>query len=295
MSASCRLCHSPELEPMYVANGYHLVRCKSCDFAQIVEKPDDDALARLYAELHHKHAAFRDSSAATRENQRRVDFVKKFVPQGATILDAGCASGDFLTEAKESYHVYGVDISQDAIEAAQKRLPELKERLKATKLEELQEVWPQFDAICLWDVIEHLWDPVPVCRDMLKLLKSGGYLFLSTPDMNSCAARIMKNRWAFMIPPLHLCYFSRTSFGLLFSKILPAKILRTAAMGKWTNVTFFFYKLNQIFPKLASTRMVEALSRTALGRLNIYIPTHDILYLAVQKTQEVPSTDKPKD
>ncbi len=279
----CRLCSGSATSPLYTTKGYDLVLCRSCGFVQVINRPDDALLDRLYAELHLKHLAFRDEIAARRENQRRLEFVKTKVPAGANVLDAGCATGDFLIEAKDTYTVYGVDISAKAVEVATQRLPELRDRLTASRLENLQGTWPQFDAVCLWDVIEHLWDPVPVVQDLLKLVKPGGYLFMSTPDIGTPTARVMRQKWAFMIPPYHLCFFSRQSFTHLFGQRLPAETVAIKSLGKWTNLTFIFYKLNQMSKYLAPMWLVELLSRSRLGRLNIYVPTGDIVYLAVKK------------
>ncbi len=201
------------------------------------------------------------------------------------ILDAGCATGDFLALAKAYYTVYGVDISEGAIEHAKVRLPDIAAGLSSSRLEDICENWPNFDAICLWDVVEHVRDPVSVCRVLMSLLKPGGHLFLSTPDMGALTAKMMKQHWAFMIPPLHLGYFSRRSFGYLFEKQLPARIVAYQTQGKWTSLAFLFYKVNQISRWLAPSALLEWLSHSYFGRLNVYIPTNDIIYLVVEKPE----------
>jgi 2-polyprenyl-3-methyl-5-hydroxy-6-metoxy-1,4-benzoquinol methylase len=280
------LCHNPELQQMFVAKGYEIVRCGQCGFCQVARPPADAELARLYADLHVSHTRFRDEQAPQRENQTRLRLVQEFVGPPARILDAGCATGDFLALAKAIYTVYGVDISSGAIAQAQARLPDIADRLRAVKLEEIGEHWPVFDAICLWDVIEHVRDPVGVCRTLLRLLKPGGYLFLSTPDMGALTARLMRQHWAFMIPPLHLGFFSRASFAYLFASQLPARILTCRTQGKWTSVAFLFYKLNQISRWLAPAGLLDWLSRSRLGRINLYVPTNDIIYLVSQKPEQ---------
>jgi hypothetical protein len=118
------------------------------------------------------------------------------------------------------------------------------------------------------------------------LLKPGGYLLLSTPDIGALAAKLMKQRWAFMIPPLHLGYFSRASLNHLFTDRVRARIRACQTRGKWTSLAFLFYKLGQISRLLAPPALLEWLSRSRLGRLNLYIPTNDIIYLVVQKPEQ---------
>lgn len=285
-NARCLICQNAQLRFMYLAKGYEIVGCDHCGFCQVAKQPTDAELERLYANLHVSHTKFRDEQAAQRENLARLRLMQEFVAPGELVLDAGCATGDFLALAKAHYTVYGVDISAGAIEQAKVRLPDIAARLSSLKLENLGEEWPQFDAICLWDVIEHVRDPVSVCRTLMSLLKPGGHLFLSTPDMGALTAKVMKQHWAFMIPPLHLGYFSRSSFTYLFAKQLPAHILACRTQGKWTSLAFLFYKINQISRWLAPPALLDWLSRSCLGRLNLYIPTNDIIYLVVKKPEQ---------
>ncbi len=284
-SDECLLCHNRALRRLFVAKGYEIVTCDRCGFCQVARPPSDDELTRLYADLHETHTRFRDERAAQRENQTRLRLVQEFVAPKACILDAGCATGDFLKLANGYYSVYGVDISSEAIAKARRRLPEIADRLHAVKLEKIGEDWPAFDAICLWDVIEHVREPVGVCRTLLRLLKPGGYLFLSTPDMAALTSRLMRQHWAFMIPPLHLGFFSRASFAYLFPSQLPARILNCRTQGKWTSLAFLFYKLNQTSRWLVPSGLLNWISRSWLGRINLYVPTNDIIYLVSQKSE----------
>jgi SAM-dependent methyltransferase len=279
----CLVCQNTPLGFLYHAKGYDIMACSSCGFCQVGRPPDDAALEDLYRQLHLKHTQFRDERAAQRENQTRLDLVREFVEPGALLLDAGCATGDFLASARSHFTVYGIDISAGAIEAARTRLPDIASRLASRKLEDIGTDWPQFDAICLWDVIEHVRDPVGVCRALMRLLKPGGLLFLSTPDMGSIAAKLMRRHWAFMIPPLHLGFFSRHSIAHLFEHQVPASVIACRARGKWTSLAFVFYKLGQISKLLAPPALLNWLSRHRVGRVNLYVPTNDILYLAARK------------
>jgi 2-polyprenyl-3-methyl-5-hydroxy-6-metoxy-1,4-benzoquinol methylase len=134
--------------------------------------------------------------------------------------------GDFLKIAKESFLLSGMDISEGAITVAKSRNPELADRLWAGPVEDIAagDKGP-FDAIVLWDVIEHLWDPVRTCRSLLGHLAPNGLLVLSTPDSGAMAARLIGKRWAFMIPPEHLSLFSQQSFRHLFETKLPGEIV----------------------------------------------------------------------
>lgn len=253
----CLICNNPQLDNLYVAKGYEIVACNRCGFCQVAQQPSDDELESLYANLHVIHTKFRDEQAAHRENCTRLHLMRRYAVTGQLILDAGCATGDFIALAKDHYTVYGVDISAGAIEHAKLRMPDIAARLSSFKIEDLSDQWPKFDVICLWDVIEHVRDPVHVCRTLMSMLKPGGHLILSTPDIGALTAKVMKQNWAFMIPPLHLGYFSRRSFDYLFSRQVPGSILDFRTQGKWTSLAFLFYKINQISRWLAPPRLLE--------------------------------------
>ena len=282
----CLVCRGPRLRRLFIAKGYQIVRCEQCGFCQVENPPSDAGLDQLYANLHVSHTKFRNEQAAQRENLARLRFTQEFVEPGGLVLDAGCATGDFLELARDQYRVYGVDISAGAIEQAKVRLPDIADRLSSKKLEDLDQKWPKFDAICLWDVIEHVRDPVGACRTLMNLLKPGAYLLVSTPDMGALSAKVMRQYWAFMIPPLHLGYFSRRSLNYLFSQRVPATILAIRTRGKWTNLTFLFYKINQMSKWLAPDALLNWLSGSRLGRVNLYVPTNDIMYLVAKKPEQ---------
>ena len=73
-----------------------------------------------------------------------------------------------------------------------------------------------FDAITMWDVIEHLPNPHQVLEEAHSILRDGGYVALSTVNSSSLGAELAGRSWRHLVPPLHLNYFTRASlFRLL--------------------------------------------------------------------------------
>lgn len=279
----CRACGSDRQRHLYELEGHAIDRCLACGFVQVRDEPAPGLLEGIYAVLHLKHATFRSEAAAVAENDRRLKLLSKLVPKGARVLDAGCASGDFLQVAKGSFLLSGMDISTAAIEVAKARHPDLAPRLWAGRVEDIAADRGPFDAIVLWDVIEHVWDPVATCHSLFEHLAPNGLLLLSTPDAGAMTARLMGKRWAFMIPPEHLGLFSRRSLRHLFETIVPGEVVYHRSLGKSTNVAFVAYKLDRMFGRRFPAGAMDWLARSPLGRLIIYIPTGDIQYLAVRK------------
>jgi len=65
-----------------------------------------------------------------------------------------------------------------------------------------------FDLVTLWDVIEHLHDPLGQLREIHRLLKPGGVFGLSTMDAGCLFAKLAGRRWPWFMR-MHLYYFTR--------------------------------------------------------------------------------------
>jgi len=66
-----------------------------------------------------------------------------------------------------------------------------------------------YDAITLWDSIEHIRQPLAVLREMGRLLKPGGVLGLSTPNIRSLLYRLLGRHCWFLGPQEHIYYYDR--------------------------------------------------------------------------------------
>ena len=286
-SNKCRICAAQKLRSLFIINGYEVFRCPLCSYVQISRKPTASELSFIYGTGYFVSNKYSDISILEKENLRRLKLLKRFMPRGnAKVLDAGCATGDFLTTAKREFRMYGCDISEYAVSEARRRNPELAARIGLTDLDRNEIPSERFDAICLWDVIEHLWDPVTICRLLGNQLKTGGFLFVSTPDIGGTLAKLMGRRWAFMTPPEHMGFFSKKSIFKLFGEILPFRFEYQKSSGKWTNFGFLLYKLHRVFPEIVSESCVSLVQKKRISRMPLYVPTRDIQYIVVRKVRD---------
>lgn len=102
--------------------------------------------------------------------------------QTGRLLDVGCAFGYFMEHASQYFDVYGIDISHYAIEKARER------RLKKVRVHNVEEEFPfpkrYFDVVTCFEVIEHLYHPDRLLKNIYRVLKTGGFLYISTPNNN---------------------------------------------------------------------------------------------------------------
>lgn len=132
-------------------------------------------------------------------------------PPGAKILDIGTAGGAFLEAAQKfGYHPMGLEPAAVLVDRARKRgLPIEQGSIAAHPFEPAS-----FDMICLWDVLEHLPDPLVALKTIRTLLRPGGLLLINYPDIGTWMARFAGRRFWWLLS-VHLHYFSRRTLTLL--------------------------------------------------------------------------------
>ena len=279
----CRLCRGLKLKYKFKAKDHTLYQCPKCRFVQVAEMPSPLELEAMYTENYFSHNKYRDTAALEKENERRLTLTRRYLTgDGLKVLDFGCATGDFIKAAGPYFEMWGHDLSEYAVEQARQKNPGARDRIHSG-LPGRKEYSPgSFDAVVLWDVIEHLPDPAALCEQLIRILKPGGFIFLSTPDIGAPFARMTGKYWPFMTPPEHLGFFSGTSIAFLFKNKLGCRILESKSSGKWANTGFIFYKLKRIFPRLVPGGVVKWFQGKRTGRWSLYVPTGDIRYVAAQ-------------
>lgn len=120
---------------------------------------------------------------------QQVQILKKHVSlQDARVLDVGCGGGLFLSllkRAAPSAEVVGIELSDSRAQYAT-----LKHGLEVHKQPIESDFWQNgygryFDAVTLWDVLEHVNYPLQTLQRAVDILKPGGLLLIDTPCRDS--------------------------------------------------------------------------------------------------------------
>ena len=131
------------------------------------------------------------------------------------ILDIGCGDGHFLTAAlARGWEVHGTEFTDDAIEICKKKNINVQQGiLDAKNYSSIQ-----FDVITSFEVIEHINNPKTELENIKTILRSGGILYLTTPNFNSISRFILKGKWNIITYPEHLSYYTAKTMNRFLSK-----------------------------------------------------------------------------
>ncbi len=121
-------------------------------------------------------------------------------------LDLGCGSGVFVdTMRHRGWTSHGVEISRQASEAGQARGIDI----YCGALEQAGFPAAYFDYVRASHSLEHMSDPKQVLRELNRILKPGGTLLIAVPNAASLNARIFREHWWHLCPPIHCFGYSR--------------------------------------------------------------------------------------
>ncbi len=134
----------------------------------------------------------------------------------ARLLDVGCGSGDFLLLAQRAgWQAVGVEPDPEAVKVARQRgLTVIQGDISA-----LQHESEAYDGITLNHVIEHVHHPTEVLRACHRLLRSGGWLWLETPNLDSQGHARFGSDWVGLDIPRHLVVFTYDTLIRLLQQV----------------------------------------------------------------------------
>lgn len=233
----CPTCDGAESRPELEKDHLALVRCVACDTVYVSPAFDEEHYRRAYASVEYR-TIVRDLGESSHDYRvqrfgvERVQTLARFVrvPPGATpaYLDVGCSTG-FVVEAARAagWQAVGVDLNTSAVAFGQARGLDL----RVATLEDGGFTPASFDAISLFDVLEHLLHPSRTLTACLELLRPGGVLYLYVPNYDSASRLLMGAEAHFIWPTHHLNYYTPiTLSALLVRHGLTVELVQTEGL-----------------------------------------------------------------
>jgi 2-polyprenyl-3-methyl-5-hydroxy-6-metoxy-1,4-benzoquinol methylase len=282
----CNLCGSAASVPLHQKLG--IIKCADCGLARADHVPPGEELQKLYSEQYFRSsdsgALGYDDYAADRANiaktfGKRMAEIERWTGRKGRLLDVGCAMGFSLEAARgRGWEPHGVEISEYACEYARR---DLGIEVFHGRLGEAEFEAEYFDVITMWDYIEHSSDPAGELRRASSLLKKGGLLVLTTPNIGSLPARIWGPRWMGIKQDEHLFYFTPESIGEFLSKC-GLKTVRLKHVGKYIDIDFFIQRTG-LYSKMVERGLGKLAGALRIGESSLYVNPFDIMMVYAKK------------
>jgi len=228
------------------------------------------------------YTSLSDTNYKKEEIGRKVMFQKIFneiekIKSPGKILDIGPFLGIGMLVAKErGWEVEGIELSNWAVEYAKKKY-----NLNIIKGDFFNHPFPvnHYDAILLFDVLEHLECPFKLLKKTHQILKEGGILVITTPNISSLISKILKSRWWFLMPP-HLYYFNKRSLSFYLKKA-GFRIESLKSYPRIFTLSYFLERLENILHYLKP--VIKYLKKKQLSKKLISLNTGEQLLVIAQK------------
>jgi 2-polyprenyl-3-methyl-5-hydroxy-6-metoxy-1,4-benzoquinol methylase len=288
----CAVCHAKgRYKTAFREDPYEVRRCTECSFVWVSPRYTDDGLAEVYDEGYWqsdspKTRGYADYASEAplylRTFRHRMRHVRRFLPKDrpARVLDVGCAAGFFLRVLREEGHeVFGVEpsvIAGEAIDALGR------ERVHTGLLEEIvagqAAFGGPFDLLTMWDVIEHVPDPVRLLEEARHLLRPDGHLLLETQNVDSAFARLLGPRWHHYKHEEHIYHFNRRTVRRVLDRAgFEVTHLTPNYGGKFVSLAFIAERAGRVHPWIG-----KMLAPIAPRSAAVYVNLRDEMIVAAR-------------
>jgi 2-polyprenyl-3-methyl-5-hydroxy-6-metoxy-1,4-benzoquinol methylase len=264
---------------------HRVVDCPRCGLRYLTPRVAADDLPRLYERPEYwegggTEAGYESYAAMEplllRTFAARLAVLPRPLP-GARLLDVGCGPGAGLEAARRAgWEAYGLDVSSPAISLARQRHGD---RARIGTVED--RLFPDafFDAITLYDLIEHVYAPRRFAEALAAQLRPGGSLLIATPNCRSLLSRLTGRRWVSYKIPEHVLFFSPSTLAEALRPWFRTE--RVRACGQWVSLPFLFHRLGAAAPA-GGALLTRLASLRGLSGFSLYANSGSMLVLATR-------------
>jgi SAM-dependent methyltransferase len=213
----------------------------------------------------------------------KVRWVEETLRPGHRLLDVGANFGHFLKEASAVFDATGIEISKAAVDHSLQLFAGIRNHVGSI-YEPPPEARGPWEAVTLWDVIEHVPDPRRALETIRDLLLPGGRLYLSTPDAGSAVARAMGRRWHYLDPVQHIVLFGRRNLESLLEHT-GFRVRQTRTFGRHYRVGYVLDRLAYLHGEGTLGRVVRPVLGAARSRgdRSVFINLRDVMGIAAER------------
>jgi len=218
---TCPVCLSNDYKVEFASFGIDIIACQKCTLrytAKVPFDPNDVYNDMAYFNIIQNSCVDFHEYRKKRFGKDRVQLIINQLGniRGKKLLDIGSGSGYFLECAIEAgAECTGIEAGGHLREWSQKRLG------VSIMKDDIDEMPSNmlFDIITMFDVIEHVLDPVALMKSVCQHLTLSGIVVVFTPNFDSIGIKYMKEKSNLIFPTGHLTYFTNKSMNCLLEKV----------------------------------------------------------------------------
>jgi SAM-dependent methyltransferase len=206
---TCPLCGGNKLRTIYAdardpitRDSFPVVECTVCHMVHTAGVPD--CLDRFYPARYRAYGPIVTRFLDALYNLR-VSRWARLKAGGGSILEIGCGSGLMLAAFKRrGWRVLGIERNENAAEIGRHshHVEIVSNPVETLPLD------AQFDLIIMFQVLEHVRDPIRLLNECAKRLSPKGYLLANVPNFSSWQSKFAEATWFHLDVPRHLNHFT---------------------------------------------------------------------------------------
>jgi SAM-dependent methyltransferase len=228
VDADCPLCGSAKRKLLFddlidvedrVEGRYAISRCMECSLVYLSRRPTVETLSLSYLTGYHvldpvRHNPIVNSLYGLRLRYRCRRFLKALGGHCQALLEVGCGDGSFVKALDEMMPpdavLTGIDLMVAPTESSQRT------RLQLIQGEFEKVDFPvKYDVVVMFNVLEHLADPLVSLKKIHELLNPGGLLLGEVPNWDSLWRKLFPRHWQGLQIPRHQTHFDHASLRKL--------------------------------------------------------------------------------
>jgi 2-polyprenyl-3-methyl-5-hydroxy-6-metoxy-1,4-benzoquinol methylase len=264
-----------------------IYRCNNCRLVAQIQIHDGEAIKHFLQEEKYLDEAIGNLNLVEKHFQFNVltKIIKNFTTlKNQKLLDVGANTGVFLASIKDKVKTaQGIEASEEATIAAQ-TIHKLD--VQSGLIAEVDLPNDNFDIITMFDVIEHLTDPMNDLNILFQKLKLGGRIFITTHDIETLLARL-SGRHNPMLMYQHFYHFSPNTL----SRMLQAngyRIVSTKRFLKSWSFEYLYHLVEKIWPGTIFASTIQTVLHPFyrvqfIRKLRIVLPQRDFFMLIAEK------------
>lgn len=255
---------------------HRLIFCSTCDMVYSSPIPSQEGLESAYQDAAYDSGL--EASLAACTYGRLLARFADSLPDRQGALDIGAGDGAFLEYLVEAgfTDVVGVEPSAAPIAAAK---PNIRPLIRQGMFHANDFEPGRFSIVTCFQTIEHLMDPLTVCREAHRLLKPGGALFVIGHNRRAMSAKLL-GRKSPIFDLEHLQLFSFQS---------AKHLLRRAGFNEVSVRPFFnrypLHYWTKLFPlpRKLKRPLLRALEQRAIGRITVSLPAGNMAVVGFKR------------